>query len=74
MVIACATRDIDVGCSVDVGPAARASRNLGEGIVVDDLVLFCLLTARMRAVAHEDTITESRLELFSLLHFVLRVW
>ena len=71
--IARATRDVDLGRSVDVGPAARASRNFGVSLLVDDLVLLCPLAARVRAAAHEDTITESRIDFLPLLHLIVRV-
>ena len=57
-----------------VGTATRPSWYLRVCLEVKDLVLIRPTPPGMRAVSDENAVTQSRVELFAQLHFLLGVW
>ena len=73
VIVACTARHIDLADGVYVGFAPTLRWDFGVSFVVNNQVLLRPFAARMRAVSHEDAITQSGIYFLPFFNFFLCV-
>ena len=73
-IVSGAARYIDLTDTLHVSASANVLLNLGAGLEVNKSILLCPLATSVLAVAHEETISQRRVDLLALLNFTFGAW